>query len=50
MGYSIESRDRINVKGYAISSFTENIGKNVSDKYSATRATEKLLDSFKNQG
>ena len=32
--YSIEPRDEIFVKGYGILSFTKNIGKNLSGKYS----------------
>ena len=42
MRYSIESRDKIYVKGYGFLSFAKNIGKNVSNKYS-----QKLLDSAK---
>ena len=42
MRYSIESRDRIYVKGYGFLSFAKNIGKNVSNKYG-----QKLLDGVK---
>ena len=42
MGYSIEPRDRIYVKGYGVLSFAKNIGKKLSNKYS-----EKLIDSAK---
>ena len=34
MHYSIESRDRIYVKGYRFLSFAKNMGKNLSNKYS----------------
>ena len=34
MGYSIEPKDRIYVKGYAFLSFAKNMGKNSSNKYS----------------
>ena len=34
MRYSIEPKDRINVKGYGFLSFANNMGKNVSIKYS----------------
>ena len=40
MRYSIESSDRINVKGYGFLSFTKNMGKGLSDKYG-----QKLLNS-----
>ena len=40
MRYSIESRDRIYVKGYGFLSFTKNMGKILSNKYG-----QKLLDS-----
>ena len=33
MRYSIEPRDRINVKGYGFLFFAKNIGKNLSNKY-----------------
>ena len=33
MRYSIESRDRIYVKGYGFLSFTKNMGKSLSNKY-----------------
>ena len=33
MGYSIEPRDRIYVKGYGFLSFAENMGKNYGNKY-----------------
>ena len=42
MRYSIESRDRIYVKGYGFLSFAKNMGKSLSNKYS-----QKLLDSAK---
>ena len=49
MGYSIESRDRIYLKGYRFLSFAKNMGtygtkvaKNLSNKY-----VQKLLDSAK---
>ena len=42
MGHSIESRDRIYVKGYGFLSFAKNMGKSVSNKYG-----QKLLDSAK---
>ena len=42
MRYSIETRDRIYVKGYGFLSFTKNMGINLSNKYS-----QKLLDSAK---
>ena len=42
MRYSIEPRDRINVKGYRFLSFAKNIGKGVSNKFG-----QKLLDSAK---
>ena len=42
MRYSIESRDKIYVKGYGFLSFAKNIGKNVSNIYS-----QKFLDSAK---
>ena len=42
MRYSIEPKDRIHVKGNGFLSFDENIGKNLSGKYS-----QKLLDSAK---
>ena len=32
MRYSIEPRDRMYVKGYGFLSFTENMGKNLSNK------------------
>ena len=41
---SIEPKDIIYVKGYEFSSFTKNMGKNLSSKYGP-----KLLDSTKNQ-
>ena len=34
MRYSIEPRDRMYVKGYGFMSFAENIGRNLSNKYS----------------
>ena len=42
MRYSIEPRDRRYVKGYGFFSFSKNIGKNISNKYS-----QKLPDSVK---
>ena len=42
MGYSIEPRDRIYVKGYGFLSFAKNMGKSLSNKYG-----QKLLDSAK---
>ena len=42
MRYSIEPRDRVDVKGYGFLSFAKSLGKNVSNKYG-----QKLLDSAK---
>ena len=42
MGYSIEPRDRIYVKGYEFLSFAKNMGKHLSNKYGT-----KFLDSAK---
>ena len=42
MRYSIESRDRIYVKGYGFLSFAKNMGKSLRNKYG-----QKLLDSAK---
>ena len=42
MRYSIEPRDRTYVKGYRLSSFAKNMGKNLSNKYG-----QKRLDSDK---
>ena len=42
MRYSIEPNDRAYVEEYGFSSFTKNIGKNLSNKY-----RQKLLDSAK---
>ena len=42
MRYSIETRDRIYVKGYGFLSFAKNMGKSLSSKYG-----QKLLDSAK---
>ena len=42
MRHSIEPRDRIYVNGYGFISFAENMGKNLSNKYS-----QKLLDKAK---
>ena len=42
MGYSIEPKDRIYVKGYGFLSFGKNMTKNLSNKYS-----QKLLHSAK---
>ena len=43
MRYSIETRDRIYVRGYGFLSFAKNMGKNLSNK-----CGQKLLDSAKN--
>ena len=43
MRYSIESWDRIYVKGYSLLSFAKNLGKHLSNKYS-----QKLLHAAKN--
>ena len=42
MRYSVESRDRIFVKGYGFLSFAKNMGKSLSNKYG-----QKLLHSAK---
>ena len=42
MGYSIEPRDRIYVKGYGFLSFAKNMGKRLSNKYG-----QEHLDSAK---
>ena len=42
MRYSIESRNRIYIKGYGFLSFAKNMGKNLRNKYG-----QKLLDSAK---
>ena len=42
MRYSIEPKDRMYVKEYGFLSFAENVGKNLSNKYS-----QKLLDTAK---
>ena len=42
MRYSIETRDKIYVKGYGFLSFDKNVGKNLSNKYG-----QKLFDSAK---
>ena len=42
MRYLIKSRDRIYIKGYGFLSFAENVGKNLSNKYS-----QKLLHTAK---
>ena len=42
MRYSIETRDRIYVKGYRLLSFAKNMGKSWSNKYG-----QKLLDGAK---
>ena len=39
MRYSVESRYRRYVKGYRFLSFTKNIGKNISNKYSQNLLT-----------
>ena len=44
MRYSIEPKDRINVKGYEFLPFTKNMGKNLSSEYG-----QKLLIMQKNQ-
>ena len=42
MGYSIEPRNTLYAKGYGFLSFTKNIDKKLSNKYS-----QKLIDSAK---
>ena len=42
MRYSIEPKDRVCVKGHGFLSFTKNIDKNLSNKYS-----QELLDTAK---
>ena len=42
MSYSIETRDRIYVKGFGFLSFAKNMGKSLSNKYD-----QKLIDSAK---
>ena len=42
MRYSIEPRDRIQVKGYRFLTFAKNMGKSLSNKYG-----HKLLDNAK---
>ena len=42
MHYSTKPKDRRYVKGYGFLSFTKNIGKNISSKFS-----QKLVDSAK---
>ena len=42
MGYSIERRDRIYVKGYGFVSSSKNLGQSFNNKY-----VQKLLDSAK---
>ena len=42
MRYSVESRDRIYLKGYGFLSFAKNMGKSLSNKYG-----QKRLDSAK---
>ena len=42
MRYLIEPRNKIYVKGYGFLSFTKNVGKNLSNKYS-----QRLLDTAK---
>ena len=42
MRYSIESKNRIYVKGYGFLSFAKNISKNLNNKYS-----KKLFDTAK---
>ena len=42
MYYSIESRDRIYIKGFGFFTSVKNMGKNLNNKYS-----QKLLDSAK---
>ena len=43
MRYSIESRDRIYVKGYGFLFFAKNMGKSLNNKYN-----QKILDSARN--
>ena len=50
MGYSIQSRDRIFVKGYGFFSFVKNISKNVGkkiNKYLSGKHSQKLVDHAK---
>ena len=42
MRYSIEPKERRNVKGYGFLSFAKSIGRNLSNKYS-----QKLVDTAK---
>ena len=42
MRYSLEPRDRIQVKGYRFLSFAKNMGKNLNNKYG-----HKLIDTAK---
>ena len=45
--YTVQSRDRIFVKGYGFLSFAKNMGKNLSGKYSQKCATEALKTASK---
>ena len=50
MIYSIESRDRINVKGYGFLSFAKNMGKSVSNEHGQNRfdsAKKSTTDTIK---
>ena len=50
MGYSIQSRDRIFVKGYGFFSFVKNISKNVGKKINKNlggKHSQKLVDHAK---
>ena len=50
MHYSIESRDRIYVKGYGFLSFAKNMGTHLSNKYSQTlfdSAQKSTVDALK---
>ena len=44
--YSVQTRDRIFVKGYGFLSFAKNIGKNIS-KILSGKYSQKLLDHAK---
>ena len=49
-GYSVQSRDRIFVKGYEFLSFAKNIGKNIGKKISGNfsgKYSQKLIDYTK---
>ena len=49
MRYSIETRDRIYVKGYGFSSFAKNMGRHATKvpKVLSNKYSQKLLDSAK---